>query len=79
MYYPEQIERIDYYTPAKRMFSGIYWNHPVYPPVRVCVRPCVCVSVLVENTSFFQSPGGGIKIHLMTALFSSRASKLFSY
>ena len=37
------------YTPAKRMFSWVYWNQPV--------RPCV---VCVQNTYFCQSAGGGI-------------------
>ena len=46
------------------MFLGVYWNQPVCPSV----RPCVCVSVCVQNTRFCQSAGGGIKSHLVTAL-----------
>ena len=52
------------FTPEKRMFSGVYWNQPVCPSVCVSVR----VSVCVQNTSFCQTAGGGIKPHLVTAL-----------
>ena len=50
------------YTPAKQLFSGVYWNQPVCSPV--------CGSVCVQNTSFCQSAGGSIKSHLVTALVS---------
>ena len=43
-----------YYIPTKRMFSGVYWNHPVCPSVHV--------SVCVQNISFFQSAGSGFHI-----------------
>ena len=49
--------------PAKQMFSGVYWNQTVCPSIRV--------SVCVQNTSFCQSAGGGIKSHLVTSLLSS--------
>ena len=39
-----------FYTPAKQMSLRVY----------------VCVSVCVQNTSFYQSPGRGIKSHLVT-------------
>ena len=32
------------------------------------VHPCVCVSVCVQDSSFCQSAGRGIKSHLVTAL-----------
>ena len=44
------------------MFLGVYWNHPVCPSV--------CLSVCVQNTSFCQSTGRGIKSHLVTVLDS---------
>ena len=53
-----------HYTPAKRTFSGLYWNQPVCPSVHVSVR----VSVGVQNNSSCQSKGGGIKSHLVTGL-----------
>ena len=40
--------------------SGVYWNQ------LVCLS--ICVSVCVQNTSFYQSAGGGMKSHLATAL-----------
>ena len=45
------------------MFSGVYWNQPV----------CVSVheSICVQNATFYQSTGGGIKSHSMTALVKS--------
>ena len=46
------------------MFSGVYWNQLVCPPVRVSIR----VSVCVQTTSFCQSADGGIKTYLATAL-----------
>ena len=49
------------------MFSGVYWNHPV------CLS--VCVSVCVQNTSFCQSAGRGIKSHLVTALVDRGMNK----
>ena len=42
------------------MFSGVYWNQPVCPSIRV--------SVCVQNISFCQSAGRGIKSYLVTAL-----------
>ena len=54
----------NYHTPVKRMFSGVYWNQPVCPSVYVSAR----VSVCVQNTTFCQSAGRGIKSHLVTAL-----------
>ena len=51
-----------FYTPAKRMFLEIWWNQPVCPSV--------CVSVYVQNISFCQSTGAGIKSHLFTVLVS---------
>ena len=51
----------DYHTPSKRMFSGVYWNQRVSTSVHVS-------SVCVQNTSFCQSAGGGIKLQLVTAL-----------
>ena len=42
------------------MFSVVYWNHPVCPSGHVCVS--------VQNTSFCQSAGVGIKSHLVTAV-----------
>ena len=44
-----------YYTPAKRMFLGVYWNQLDCPSV--CVQNLVC-----------QSTGRGIDSHLVTAL-----------
>ena len=48
------------------------WNQRVCPSVcpSVCpfVRLCVLVSVCVQNVSFCESAGGGIKSHLATAL-----------
>ena len=35
------------------MFSGVYWNQPVYPSV----------GVRVQNTSYCQIAGGGILSH----------------
>ena len=29
------------YTATKQMFSGIYWNQPVYLSVHLCVHPTV--------------------------------------
>ena len=49
------------------MFSGVCWNQPVCPSVSV--------SVCVQNTSFCQSAGGGIKSNLVTVYFTW----LFSY
>ena len=43
------------------MFSGVYWNQPVCPSVCPSVRVLFCVSVCVQNTTFCQSAGGGIK------------------
>ena len=51
-----------YYIPAKRMFSGVYWNQPV------CLS--VSVSICLQNASFCQSAGGGITSHLVRALIS---------
>ena len=42
------------------MLSGVYWNQPVCPPVRV--------SVSVQNTRFCQSAGEGIKSHSVRVL-----------
>ena len=42
------------------MFSEVDWNHPA--------RLCIHVSICVQNTSFCQSAGRGIKSHLVTAL-----------
>ena len=53
-----------FYTPAKRMFFGAYRNQPVHRSV--C--PDVHISVCVQNASFCQSAGGGIKSHIVTAL-----------
>ena len=44
--------------------QGVYWNHPFCPSVCLFVH----VSVCVQNTSFCQSTGGGIKSHEVTAL-----------
>ena len=52
--------QVIFITPAKQMFSGVYWNQ------LVCLS--ICVSVCVQNTSFYQSAGGGMKSHLATAL-----------
>ena len=60
-----------HYTPTKRMFSGVYWNHPVCSSVYV--------SIYVQNTSSCQSPGGGIKSHLLTALVSYVPAYVLSY
>ena len=49
-----------YCTPSKRMLSGVYWNHPVCPSIRV--------SVFVQNTSFCQSAAVDIKSYLVAAL-----------
>ena len=38
------------------MFSGVHWNQPVYPSVRVSVG----VSICVQNISLCQSACGGI-------------------
>ena len=46
------------------MFSGVYWNQPGHPLVCLCLR----VSVCELNTNFCQTPGRGIKSHLVTAL-----------
>ena len=54
------------------MFSALYWNQPVLPCVLasicVSVHVFVCVSVCVQNTSFCQTAGRGIKSHLVTYL-----------
>ena len=52
------------FTPAKQMFSGVYWNQPVCPSV------CVHMSVCAWNTSFCQRAGGGLKSYLVPALVS---------
>ena len=44
------------------MFSGVQWNHSVCLPVRV--------SFCVQNTSFCESVGEGIKLHSVIALVS---------
>ena len=41
------------------MFSGVDWNPPVRPCVRVSVS--ICVPVCVQETTFSQSAGMGIK------------------
>ena len=41
------------------MFSGVWWNQPVCPFVRVS---------FVQDNSLSQSSGGGIKSHLVAAL-----------
>ena len=53
-----------FFTPARQMFSGVYWNKPVCPSV--C--PSVGVFVCVQNTTFCQIACGGIKSHSVTAL-----------
>ena len=63
---PRQNECFWGYTPAKRMFLGIYLNQPVRPSA----HPSVHVSVFVQNLSFCQSAGGGIESHLVTAVVS---------
>ena len=40
----------------------------VCPSICLCVRPSVFVSISVQNTSFCQSAGRGIKSHLVIAL-----------
>ena len=32
-----------FFTPPKQMFSGVYWNQPVCPSVRVAVQVSICV------------------------------------
>ena len=51
------------YSLAKQMFSGVYWNQPVcgFFHLFVCV----------QNNSFCQSAGRGIKSHLVTGLVST--------
>ena len=46
--------------PTKQMFSGVFCNQPVCPSI--------CVSICVQNASFCQSAGRGIRSHLVTAL-----------
>ena len=48
--------RVIYCTPAKRMFSGVYWNQPFC--LSLC--PSIHVAVCIQNTSFFQRDGWGI-------------------
>ena len=50
------------------MFSRAYCNQPVRLSVLLSIGPCICVSVCVQNSSFCESAGGGIKSHLLTAL-----------
>ena len=57
------------------MFARVYWNQPVCPFVCVSVH----VSVFVQNTSFCQRAGGGIKSHLVTALVSSTSAYLLEH
>ena len=63
-----------YLYPAKQMFSGVILESACLS-IRLCVLPTVCptihVSVCVQNTSYCQSTGWGIKSHLVTALVSS--------
>ena len=51
------------------MFSGVYWNQPVYPyvcpSIHLFVCPSVHVSVCVQNTTFCQSAAGDINSHLV--------------
>ena len=54
------------------MFSGVFWNQPVRP----CVRLCVHVSVCVQNTTFCKNAGGGIKSHSMTAVVFTAAKQI---
>ena len=65
IFWEKKISLFQYiYTPTKQMFSGVYWSRPVCPSI--------CVSICVQNTSFCQSAGGGIKSHLLTAQVSTR-------
>ena len=65
-----------FYTPAKQMFYGVYWNQPDCPSMcqSICRSVCKFVSVCVQNTTFCQHTGGSIKSHSVTALgFSQNA------
>ena len=63
------------HTPTKLMFSGLYCNQPVCPPVCLCIGPSVCPFVhLCTKYSFCQSAGGDITSHLVTALVSPLAT-----
>ena len=44
------------YTPAKRMFLGLFWNQPVCPFMFQCVRLCKKIIVSVK------SAGGGYQV-----------------
>ena len=63
-------------TPAKRMFS--FRGMLVIPPQNksilesacLSIHLSLCVSVCIQNISFCQSAGGGIKSHLVTGLVS---------
>ena len=39
------------------MQNECFWE---YTGICLCVRPCLCVSICVQNISFCQSAGGGI-------------------
>ena len=51
---------------------NIFMGYTGINPARPCVHPSVCVSigvsVCVQNTTFCQSAGGGIRSHSVTAL-----------
>ena len=49
---------------------NVYWGYTGISRLSVhpSVCPFVCISVYVQNTSFRQSTGRGIKSHLVTAL-----------
>ena len=53
--------------PRKVNVYGVYWNQPICPSI--------CVPVCIQNTSFCQSAGGGIKSHSVTALVNSNLLK----
>ena len=57
-------------TPAKRIFFADILESACLS-IRVSVNSSVRVSVYVQNISFCQSAGGGIKSHLVTAFVLS--------
>ena len=59
---PEQ----NFYTPAKRMFSGVYWNRPVCPSVHASV----------QNPSFCKTLAGVLTLLQMTNLDSSKLKEV---
>ena len=52
--------RLRHYTSAKRMFSGLYWNQPGCPCIRLCTKYYFLLKYNLLETSLYNWNKNGI-------------------